>query len=90
MPKMYSKQSALQTILAAGEALSRVAAEKNLDTMTVGKGELRQLLNRENRRGKSILSLAIQRFAATKLFATPRWMLEVVDPDKPLLIFRKR
>ncbi|MEM0349396.1 MAG: hypothetical protein QXD24_04365 [Candidatus Caldarchaeum sp.] len=90
MPKMFSKTKALETILRVGEALEKVAEEKGLKEMVVGRGELRMLLNRENRRGKSILTLAIQRFAASQTFATPWWTLEVADPSKPLLIYRRR
>lgn len=90
MPKLFSKHSAVQVILSAGEELARLAEEKGLRMMTVGRGEIRQLLNRGNKRGKSILSLAIRRFAVSNVFATARWVIEVVDRDKPLIVFRRR
>nr|BAJ46915.1 hypothetical protein HGMM_F30F06C41 [Candidatus Caldarchaeum subterraneum] len=90
MPKMFSKTRALETIIRVGEELAKLAEEKGLREMVVGRGELRMLLNKQNRRGKSILTLAIQRFAASQMFTTPRWTLEVADPVKPLLIYRRR
>lgn len=90
MPKMFSKAKAVQVIFAAGEALAKLAEEKQLSTMTVGRGELRMLLNQGNRRGKSLLSLAIQRFTVSNVFATSRWTIEVIDREKPLILFRRR
>ncbi|MCS6784374.1 MAG: hypothetical protein RMI43_05430 [Candidatus Caldarchaeum sp.] len=90
MPKMFSKHSALSVILSVGEELTRLAEQKQQQTITVGRGELRQILNRGNRRGKSLLSLALQRFAVSNVFTTSRWVIEVVDRKKPLIIFRKR
>ncbi|MEM1946516.1 MAG: hypothetical protein QXH12_04475 [Candidatus Caldarchaeum sp.] len=90
MPKMFSKQSAFKTILTLGDTLATIASEKNLQQMTVGVGELRRLLNNGERRGKSILSLALQRFAASNIFQTSSWVLEVVDVKKPILIIRRR
>ncbi|MEM4302528.1 MAG: hypothetical protein QW470_06175 [Candidatus Caldarchaeum sp.] len=90
MPKMFSKQSAVKTILTLGDMLANIASEKNLQQMTVGVGELRRLLNEGEKRGKSILSLALQRFAASNIFQTPAWVLEVVDVKKPILVLRRR
>ncbi|MEM1937944.1 MAG: hypothetical protein QXX19_02735 [Candidatus Caldarchaeum sp.] len=90
MPKMFSKQSAVKTILSLGSALEALADEKGLEQMTVGVGELRRLLNGNGGRGKSVLSLALQRFTATRIFHTANWVLEVVDSEKPILLFRRR
>ncbi|MEM4281518.1 MAG: hypothetical protein QXK38_04965 [Candidatus Caldarchaeum sp.] len=87
---MFSKQSAVKTILTLGDMLANIASEKNLQQMTVGVGELRRLLNEGEKRGKSILSLALQRFAASNIFQTPAWVLEVVDVKKPILVLRRR
>jgi hypothetical protein len=51
---------------------------------------LRRLLNAGNRRGKSTLSLALRRFAASKNFTTQRWSLEVVDIRKPIIVIKRR
>jgi hypothetical protein len=90
MPKMFSKQSAVHALLTLGERLAEEAAEKNLPEMVVGAGELRRLLNAGNRRGKSTLSLALRRFAASKNFTTQRWSLEVVDIRKPIIVIKRR
>ncbi|MCS6770247.1 MAG: hypothetical protein NZ570_07430 [Candidatus Caldarchaeum sp.] len=87
---MFSKQSAVKTILRLGDALASVAERKNLDSMTVGVGELRKLLNAGGGRGKSVLSLALQRFTAAQTFRTSSWVIEVVDVKKPILVFRRR
>jgi len=90
MPKMFSKQSAVNMLLMLGERLAKEAAEKNLTQMVVGAGELRRLLNNSNRRGKSTLSLALRRFAASQNISTQRWRIEVIDVHKPIIVIKRR
>ncbi|MEM4573857.1 MAG: hypothetical protein QXF45_04900 [Candidatus Caldarchaeum sp.] len=90
MPKMFSKQPAVKSIFAVGEILYRLTEEKQLSMMSVEKGELRHLLNTGNKRGKSIFTIAIQRFTVSTVVATSRWMIELVDREKPLIVFKVR
>lgn len=87
---MYSKRAAVQHLLCLGDMLGEEADSKNLSQMVVGSGELKRLLSPGSRRGKSTLSLALKKFAAATVFNTSKWCIEILDPDKPIILYRKR
>lgn len=88
MPKMRSKKKALELIFSLGERLERLCAERGVSELTAGRGELRSLLNIGSRRGKDLLTMALQQFAAGEVVKTPRWELRVRDWEKPVICFR--
>ncbi|MEM4417429.1 MAG: hypothetical protein QXD32_05165 [Nitrososphaerota archaeon] len=89
MPKMFFKESAVDVLLRLGDRLAEVAAERGVSQMTVGRGELRSLLNPGGGRSKDVLSMALRRFVLAERVSTPRWCLEILDRRKPLIVFRR-
>ena len=89
MPKMYDKRTALKVIFTAVRKLIEDFEAKGITQGSAGRGELRSLLNPrrrgKKRRGKDILTTAIQKFSSGEVIATPEWELIIEDPDKPLI-----
>lgn len=89
MPKLKHKRKALEMILGLGLEFSRVCDERGVDEITVGRGELKHLLNIGVRRGKDLVTMALQRFVVADRITTPTWEIEVKDWEKPILRFRR-
>ena len=90
MPKLKSKERAFEVILTLGRRLLKICEERGLEEITVGRGELRSMLNPSNRRGKDLLTMSLQRFTVDERIITPSWEMVVRDWEKPVIYFRKR
>jgi hypothetical protein len=96
MPKMKDKGEAIRQMLYAAtiisHALEKKGVFKNVDETVVGRGELRHILDKD-RDGKGLLSLAsmaAKRFDVRRVKTIDgKYLVEVIDVDKPLLKIRR-
>ena len=89
MPKLKSKQKAIAIILNLGREFTKLCEERGVDELTVGRGELKHMFNTGVRRGKDVITMALQRFVVNERIITQSWEIEVKDWDKPVLRFRR-
>ena len=89
MPKLRNKRKALEILIHLGDALSRLCDERGVEELTVGRGELKHMLNRGVRRGKDLLTMALQRFVVAESISTTAWEIQVKDREKPVIRFRR-
>ncbi len=89
MPKLKSKRKALEMILNLGLEFSKLCEERGVEEITVGRGELKHMLNIGVRRGKDLVTMALQRFVVAERITTSSWEIEVKDWEKPILRFRR-
>lgn len=90
MPKLRSKEKALEIIASLGRSLLRLCEERGVVELTVGRGELRGMLNPNTRRGKDLLTMSLRRFTVDGVIITPSWEMVVRDWEKPVIYFRKK
>lgn len=90
MPKLKSKEKALEMIIVLGRMLMRMCDERGVKEITVGRGEIRGLLSPSIRRGKDLLTMSLRRFAVDEVIITPDWEMVVKDWEKPVIYFRMR
>ena len=96
MPKMKDKGEAIRQMLYAAtiiaHSLEKKGVFKNVDETVVGRGELRHILDKD-RDGKGLLSLAsmaAKRFDVRRVKTIDgKYLVEVIDVDKPLLKIRR-
>jgi len=90
MPKLKSKKKALEMIIKIGDEIMQLCEERGVNEITIGRGELRSMLNTGIRRGKDLLTMAIRNFMVDERIITCRWELEVRDWEKPIIHLRRR
>ena len=89
MPKLYNKQQALRFIYRFGDLLAKHHVKEKGPEFIMGAAEYKHFWQKiaPNTRQRDIVSTAIQHFA-NQVIETPRWVLEILDHNKPILRFR--
>jgi hypothetical protein len=89
LPRLRDKRLALRLIWRLGDLLASELSSSRGRDFTIGCAEYRALYRRvaAGSRLRDLTTMALQRFSS-RTVETPRWSMEIVDSEKPVIRMR--